>query len=223
MAQIPKICELFDLSHTAAASLLQKFTYPFEVLPHIGEFVRAYGKTLSVGEYDEISPEVFVHKSVKIASTATLCAPCVIGEGTEIRPGAYIRGNVLVGKNCVIGNSTELKNAILFDSVQVPHYNYVGDSLLGYLSHMGAGAIASNIRSDRKNIVIHGGTDVETGLRKIGTVLGDGVEIGCNSVLCPGSIVGRGAIVYPLSRVRGVIPADSIYKGSGDPVPKKEA
>lgn len=223
MAKIPKISELYDLSHTAAASLLGGLTYPWEVLPHIGEFVRAYGKTLDPTEYREQSPEVFVHKTVKIASTATLCGPCVIGAGTEIRPGAYIRGSVLVGRDCVIGNSTELKNAILFDSVQVPHYNYVGDSVLGYLSHMGAGAIASNIRSDRKNIVIHGDDEQESGLRKIGTMLGDRVEIGCNSVLCPGSIVGRDAVVYPLSRVRGIIPERTIYKGSGEPVPKKEA
>ena len=223
MVRIPTIRELYDLSHTAAAELFASFTYPWEVLPHIGEFVRTLGKSLSADEYDEVAPEVWVAKDVKIAKTATLLGPAVIGAGTEIRPGAYIRGNVLVGCGCVIGNSTELKNAILFDTVQVPHYNYVGDSVLGYLAHMGAGSIASNIRSDRKNIVIHGDTDIETGLRKIGTMLGDGVEIGCNSVLCPGSIVGRGAIVYPLSRVRGVIPANTIYKGDGEPVPKKEA
>lgn len=223
MANIPKISELFDLSHTAAGELFSKFTYPWEVLPQIGEFVRTLGESLSADAYEKIAPEVWAAKDVKIAKNATLLGPAVIGAGTELRTGAYIRGNVLVGRGCVIGNSTELKNAILFDTVQVPHYNYVGDSVLGYRSHMGAGAIASNIRSDRKNIVLHGNVDIATGLRKIGTMLGDGVEIGCNSVLCPGSIVGRGAIVYPLSRVRGVIPANHIYKGDGEPVPKKEA
>ena len=171
-------------------------------------------------EYVETSPQVFVHKEATIFPTAYLGAPCIIGKGTEVRHGAFIRGSALVGENCVVGNSVELKNVILFDNVQVPHYNYVGDSILGYKSHMGAGSITSNVKSDKKNIIIHGEVEMETGIKKIGAMLGDNVEVGCNSVLNPGTIIGPNSNVYPLSCVRGVIPANSIRKHDGTIVQK---
>lgn len=220
---VPKTEELFDLTHTAAAPLLCETAYPFEILPRLADFVRALGASLSAEEYERRDGDVWIHRSAVVAPSALILGPTVIGARSEIRHCAYIRGSVLIGEGCVVGNSTELKNAVLFDSVQVPHYNYVGDSVLGYRSHMGAGAIASNVRSDKANITVRDGDErIESGLRKLGTILGDGVEIGCGSVLCPGSVVGRGAIVYPLTRVRGTVPADTILKGDGTVVPKRE-
>lgn len=217
MASIPLTEELFDLSHTAAAPLLRSCRYPWEALPRLRAFIEELGPTLPPEEYTESAPGIWVGRDVTIAPTATILPPAIIGAGTEIRPGAFIRGSVLIGERVVVGNSTELKNAILSDEVQVPHYNYVGDSILGYRAHMGAGAIASNIRSDKQNIVIHGvpgsGDRIESGLRKIGAFLGDCAEVGCNAVLFPGAIVGRGSMVYPLTRVRGSVPPRHICRG----------
>ena len=204
-----KCSSLLDLEHTAAASLFEEVTYPWEVLPKIKEFVSAYGKSLDPAEYDEIAPEVWVHKTVKIAPTASLNGPCVIGEGTEVRQCAFVRGSALIGKKCVIGNSTEVKNAIIFDNCEVPHYNYVGDSVLGFHAHMGAGSILSNIKADKKNVTIaFDGEKVPTGLRKMGAVLGDWVDLGC--------VIGRKTNLYPLSFVRGFVPADRVYKKQGE-------
>lgn len=211
-----KINELYDLSHTAAKDYLSKFTYPWEALKGISEFIITLGKTLSADEYDNPSENVWVHKTAKIFPTAYLGAPCIIGANTEVRHGAFIRGSALVGENCVVGNSVELKNVILFDNVQTPHYNYVGDSILGYKSHMGAGSITSNVKSDKTNVVVKTGDEqIETGIKKIGAMLGDFVEVGCNSVLNPGTVIGRNSNIYPTSCVRGVIPSDSIYKTGG--------
>lgn len=219
---IPKIDELLTLSHTLAAPLFEGKRYPWEILPELKEFIRKLGATLSPEEYDEVSPEVWVHKTAKVAPTALIQGPTVIGAGTEVRHCAFIRGSALVGEGCVVGNSTEIKNAVIFDSVQIPHYNYVGDSILGFHSHMGAGVVASNFRSDKGNVNVHDGNEtIETGLRKLGTILGDGSDVGCNSVLCPGSVVGRDCIIYPLSRVRGYLPERSIFKGDGVVVPRK--
>lgn len=214
-----KITDLYDLSHTIAGEYLGRFTMPWEALKGISEFIVALGQNLGE-EYEEISPQVWVHKSAKIAPSAYIGAPAIIGAETEVRHCAFIRGSALVGCGCVVGNSTELKNVILFDGVQVPHYNYVGDSILGYKAHMGAGSITSNVKSDKSDIVIHGKEEYPTGLKKIGAMLGDHVEIGCNSVLNPGTVIGRNTSVYPLSSVRGVVPADSIYKGNGAVVRK---
>ena len=210
------ISELFDLTHSLAGDFLAGFTWPWEALPHIkAEIVRLIG-TLPAGEYTEVAPQVFAHKTVTIAPTASLTGPAIIGPNTEIRPGAFIRGSALVGADCVVGNSVELKNVIIFDHVQVPHYNYVGDSILGYGAHMGAGAVTSNIKSDRTNVVVRDGSErFETGLRKMGAMLGDHVEVGCNSVLNPGTVIGPGSRVYPLSSVRGFVPAGHIYKNNG--------
>ena len=219
---IPKIDELLTLSHTLAAPLFEGKRYPWEILSELKEFIRKLGATLSPEEYDEVSPEVWVHKTAKVAPTALIQGPTVIGAGTEVRHCAFIRGSALVGEGCVVGNSTEIKNAVVFDSVQIPHYNYVGDSILGFRSHMGAGVVASNFRSDKGNVNVHDGNEtIETGLRKLGTILGDGSDVGCNSVLCPGSVVGRDCIIYPLSRVRGYLPERSIFKGDGTVVPRK--
>ena len=206
---------LFDLEHTDAKELLLSVTYPWEILPKLKDFIKALQCTLDKNEYTEVKPGVFIHKTAVVAPSAVIEAPTVIGAETEVRPGAFIRGSALIGKGCVIGNSTEIKNAVIFDGVQIPHYNYVGDSILGYKSHMGAGSIASNFRSDKGNITVHANENIETGLRKLGVMLGDFAEIGCNSVLCPGSVVGRSCIVYPLSRVRDVIPENTIYKANG--------
>lgn len=214
-----KIIDLYDLTHTIAGEYLKGFTYPWEALKGISVLIVALGKKLG-GDYDEIAPEVWVHRSAKIAPTAYIGAPAIIGAETEVRHCAYIRGSALVGNGCVVGNSTELKNVILFDGVQVPHYNYVGDSILGYRAHMGAGSITSNVKSDKTNVVIHGGEDLATGLKKVGAMLGDFVEVGCNSVLNPGTVIGRNTSVYPLSSVRGEVAADSIYKGRGAIVAK---
>ena len=212
------IKDLFDLDHTLAKEYLSKYTYPWEALKGIKEFILALGPTLGE-DYEEISEHVWVHKTAKVFPSAYLGAPCIIGPETEVRHCAFIRGSALVGSNCVVGNSVELKNVILFDNVQTPHYNYVGDSILGYKSHMGAGSITSNIKSDRKNIVIRTSEDsIETGLRKIGAMLGDYVEVGCNAVMNPGTMIGRHCIVYPTSCVRGVVPEKSIWKNTGEVV-----
>ena len=212
-----KTRDLYDLSHTAAAPLLEKCEYPWEALAEIGAFILALGPTLPEAEYDHPAEDVWIAKDATVLPSAYIKGPCIIGHGTEVRQCAFIRGNALVGDNCVVGNSTELKNVILFDSVQVPHYNYVGDSVLGYKAHMGAGSITSNVKSDKSLVVIHNGeAGMETGRKKVGAMLGDRVEVGCNSVLNPGTVIGRDANVYPLSSVRGVIPANSIYKARGD-------
>ena len=205
--------EMYDLSHTRAAKLLESVTYAWEALGSIGETIRQLGPTLDPEKYDHPQEEVWIAKSAKIAPTVSITGPCIIGENTEVRQCAFIRGNALVGDGCVVGNSTELKNVILFDDVQVPHYNYVGDSILGYLAHMGAGAITSNVKGDKKLVVVHGEENYETGVKKFGAMLGDRAEIGCNSVLNPGTVIGRDSQVYPLSCVRGVVPARSIVKG----------
>ena len=217
-----KISELYDLNFTLAEEFLKNFTYPWEALGGIKETIIKIGNTLNKNEYAEVSENVWVHKSAKIAPTAYLGAPCIIGENTEVRHCAFIRGSALVGKGCVVGNSTELKNVILFDGVQVPHYNYVGDSILGHKSHMGAGSITSNVKSDKSLVVVKGEKEIATGLKKFGAMLGDFVEVGCNSVLNPGTVIGKNTNVYPLSCVRGVVPADSIYKSGGRIVAKNK-
>ena len=206
------ITDLLDLSHTMAGDYLRQFTYPWQALDGIKELILTLGAGLSPQEYDQPAEQVWVHKSAKVAPTAYLGAPCIIGPETEVRHCAFIRGSALVGAHCVVGNSVELKNVILFDNVQTPHYNYVGDSILGYKSHMGAGSITSNVKSDKTLVVVKGETSIETGRKKMGAILGDYVEIGCNSVLNPGTVIGRRSSVYPTSCVRGVVPADSIYK-----------
>lgn len=212
-----KTVTLFDLEHTLAADYLKNFEYPWQALVGIGQMIIELGRTLDSSEYKETSENVWVHKTAKVAPTAYIGAPCIICEGTEIRHCAFIRGSALIGKNCIVGNSTELKNVILFDNVQVPHYNYVGDSILGYRAHMGAGSITSNVKSDKTLVTIKlDGQVIQTGLKKVGAMLGDGVEVGCNSVLNPGTIIGKNTSVYPLSSVRGVIPSNVIYKGKNN-------
>ena len=216
-----KTMDLFDLSHTRAANYLAGFEYPWQALAGIKDLILTLGPGLG-DEYTEVSPSVWVHKTAQVAPTAYLGAPCIIGANTEVRHCAFIRGSALVGDGCVVGNSVELKNVILFDGVQVPHYNYVGDSILGYKSHMGAGSITSNIKSDQTLITIrNGGEAIPTGLLKIGAMLGDRVEVGCNSVLNPGTIIGRNSNIYPLSCVRGVVPEKHIWK-TGGVIVKKE-
>lgn len=218
-----KITELFDLSHTIAADYLKSFTYPWEALKGISDFIIRLGKSLDADEYDNFSENVWVHKTAKVFPSAYLGTPCIIGAGTEVRHCAFIRGSALIGENCVIGNSVELKNVIIFDNVQTPHYNYVGDSILGYKSHMGAGSITSNVKSDKTSVVIKSGDEqIETGIKKIGAMLGDNVEVGCNSVLNPGTIIGRCSNVYPTSCVRGVVPESSIWKTGGIIVKKNK-
>ena len=216
-----KVQELYDLSHSMAGTYLDGFTYPWEALKGIKEMIIALGQTLDTAEYTQVAAQVWIHKTAKVAPTAYLGAPCIIGAGTEVRHCAFIRGAALIGENCVVGNSVELKNVILFDCVQVPHYNYVGDSILGYKAHMGAGSITSNVKSDKALVVIHGSEDMPTGQKKVGAMLGDFVEVGCNSVLNPGTVIGRSSNVYPLSCVRGVVPESSIYKASGKIVEKQ--
>ena len=204
---------LFDFNKTIASSYILKYDYP-EVLNHIGEIILEISKTLN-NDYQEISPNVFVHKSVKIDKSATIIGPCLILENSEIRVNAYIRGNVIIGKNCVIGNSTELKNAILFDEVKVPHFNYIGDSLLGYKVHFGAGSLTSNVKSDELNVTLTINSEkIKTNRKKIGALVGDNVEIGCNTVLTPGSIIGKNTTIYPLVMVRGEIPENKIVKAT---------
>lgn len=216
-----KIENLLDLSHTLAADYLRGYTYPWEALKGIGDLIRRLGTALDKNEYEEVSPEVWVHKTATVFPSAYLGAPCIIGPETEVRHGAFIRSNALVGAGCVVGNSVELKNVILFDGVQTPHYNYVGDSILGYKSHMGAGSITSNVKSDKTLVSVHGPDgDINTGIKKFGAVLGDFVEVGCNSVLNPGTVIGRHSNIYPVSCVRGVIPENCIVKTGGVVVKK---
>lgn len=208
---------LYDLGYTAARPLLEACTYPWEALPKIGEFIKALGKTLSPEEYEQRGEDVWVAKSAKLYPNVYIAGPTIIGPETEVRPGAFIRGNALIGAGCVVGNSTEVKNAILFDGAQAPHYNYIGDSVMGHKAHTGAGAVTSNLKQDHSNVtVLKDGERVETGMRKFGAMLGDHAEIGCGSVLNPGTVVGKNARVYPLSMVRGFVPANHIYKKAGE-------
>lgn len=212
---------LFQGEHTIAKEIFEGVTYPFEVLPKISEFIVKLGKTLPTDKYEFKGENVWIAKSAKVAPTASITGPAIIDEEAEIRHCAFVRGNAIVGKNAVVGNSTELKNVILFDCVQVPHYNYVGDSILGYKSHMGAGSITSNVKSDKTLVEIRVGAEkIPTGLKKMGAVLGDNVEIGCGSILNPGSVIGSDTNVYPLSSVRGFVPGGSIYKKQGEVVVK---
>ena len=216
------ISRLYDLNETLAADLFKDKTYPWEVLPLIKDFILELGKTLSAEEYDHPSENIWIAKSATVAPTASINGPCIIGKDAEVRQCAFIRGNAIVGEGAVVGNSTELKNVVLFNKVQVPHYNYVGDSILGFKAHMGAGSITSNVKSDKKLVVIHGNDfNLETGLKKFGAMLGDRVEVGCNSVLNPGTVIGRDSNIYPLSSVRGVVPANSIHKDHNNIVLKK--
>lgn len=216
------IKELYTLEESLAKPLLERFTYPWEVLTEIGEFIKEIGKTLPQDIYEERGEYIWIAKSAKLYPNHYIAGPCIIGERTEVRPGAFIRGNALVGNDCVVGNSTELKNVILFNHVQVPHYNYVGDSVLGFCAHMGAGSITSNVKADKTLVHVKAQDfDIDTGLKKFGAMLGDHVEIGCNSVLNPGSVICKDSNVYPVSMVRGVVPAHCIYKDKGKIVPKQ--
>ena len=217
-----KTTELFSLENSISAELLKKHEYPCTALSEIKSFIIELGKTLDKDKFDEISENVWVAKSAKVFPSAYIGAPCIIDENAEVRHCAFIRGSVLVGKNCVVGNSTEVKNSIIFDNVQIPHYNYIGDSVLGYKSHLGAGSITSNVKSDKTPVTVK--TDdgkIETGLKKFGAMVGDYTEVGCNSVLCPGTVLGKNCTVYPLSRVRGYIPENRIFKAEGNVVEKK--
>lgn len=216
--------QMYDLDHTLAKEYLSQFTYPWEALKGIKDMIIEVGKTLSKDEYDEVKEHVWVHKTAQVFPSAYLGAPCIIGPRTEVRHCAFIRSAALVGADCVVGNSVELKNVILFDHVQTPHYNYVGDSILGYYAHTGAGSITSNVKSDKTLVVVHDRAnheDVETGLKKMGAMLGDHVEVGCNSVLNPGTVIGRNSNVYPTSCVRGFVPENSIWKNDGTVVTKR--
>ena len=212
-----KISNLYNLDETIAKDLFEGATYPWEVLPKISAFILQLGSTLSEEEYEKIGEDVWIARSAIVAPTAYIHGPAIIGKNAEVRHCAFIRGNAIVGEGAVVGNSTELKNVVLFNKVQVPHYNYVGDSILGYKAHMGAGSITSNVKSDKKLVVVKDGRErIETGLKKFGAMLGDEVEVGCGSVLNPGTVVGRHSSIYPLSSVREVVPADSIYKKRGE-------
>lgn len=218
-----KITDLYDLSHTQASEYLAGFTYPWEALAGIKDLILEIGATLDPELYEKHGEDVWISKSAKIFPNNYIAGPCIIGHNTEVRPGAFIRGSALVGENCVVGNSTELKNVILFDNVQVPHYNYVGDSILGYKSHMGAGSITSNVKSDKTLVVIKTqdkSEEYRTERKKVGAMLGDYVEVGCGSVLNPGTVIGRESNIYPLSPVRGIVPECSIYKANGNVVKK---
>lgn len=216
-----EIKNLLDLSQTIAADIFQGKTYPWEVLADIGAFTLELGAKLPLEEYDLVGENVWIAKDAKVAPTAFIAGPAIIGKGAEVRHCAFIRGNAIVGENAVVGNSVELKNVIIFNNAQVPHYNYVGDSILGYKAHMGAGSITSNLKSDRSLVTIMcGGEKVETGLKKMGAVLGDNVEVGCNSVLNPGTVIGRCSNIYPLSSVRGYVEEGSIYKNKNEIVKK---
>lgn len=217
------IQDLYDLNETIAAELFEGLTYPWEALPKIGEFIKKLGASLSEEEYEKVGENVWIARSAKVAPTAYINGPAIIGKEAEVRHCAFIRGNALVGEGAVVGNSTELKNVVLFNKVQVPHYNYVGDSILGYKAHMGAGSITSNVKSDKKLVNVHTPEgDIETGIKKFGAMIGDNVEVGCGSILNPGTVVGRDSHIYPLSSVRGVIPERSIYKRQGEVVEKYE-
>mgnify|MGYP000634593527 CR=1 FL=1 len=217
------ISALYDLNKTIAADIFKDCTYPWEVLAKIGDFIKELGKTLSEDEYEQRAEDVWVAKSATVYPTAYINGPCIIGKEAEVRHCAFIRGKAIVGEGAVVGNSTELKNVILFDKVQVPHYNYVGDSILGYRAHMGAGSITSNVKSDKLLVKVHAEDgDIETGIKKFGAMLGDEVEVGCGSVLNPGTVIGPHTNIYPLSSVRGVVPANSIYKKQGEVAEKHE-
>ena len=215
------IKELYDLTETAAKPLLESVTYPWEALPKIKDFIIELGNSLDPEEYEKRGENIWIHKSATVFDSAYIAGPCIIGKDTEVRQCAFIRGSALVGDNCVVGNSTELKNVIIFNNVQVPHYNYVGDSILGFHSHMGAGSITSNVKSDKTLVHVKGADfDIATGMKKFGAMLGDYVEDGCNSVLNPGTVIGSHSNIYPLSRVRGYVPSNSIYKDQNDIVTK---
>lgn len=215
------IKELYDLTETAAKPLLESVTYPWEALPKIKDFIIELGNSLDPEEYEKRGENIWIHKSATVFDSAYIAGPCIIGKDTEVRQCAFIRGSALVGDNCVVGNSTELKNVIIFNNVQVPHYNYVGDSILGFHSHMGAGSITSNVKSDKTLVHVKGADfDIATGMKKFGAMLGDYVEVGCNSVLNPGTVIGSHSNIYPLSRVRGCVPSNSIYKDRNDIVTK---
>ncbi len=217
-----KIKNMYQLEETIAKSYMETAEYPWELLAGLGDYIKQLGATLDPTVYEQKEEFVWVAKSAKVAPTAFLGSPLIIDENAEIRHGAFIRGSAIVGKGAVVGNSTELKNVLLFNKVQVPHYNYVGDSILGYGAHMGAGSITSNVKSDKTLVVVKDGeSEIATGRKKFGAMLGDGVEVGCNSVLNPGTVIGKHTNIYPLSSVRGVVPADSIYKEKGCIVPKK--
>lgn len=216
-----KVCNLYNLEETMAKDLLEKVTYPWEALPKIADFILELGNNLDESKYDKKGDNIWIAKTAKVAPTAYITGPAIIGENAEIRHCAFIRGKVIVGNNAVVGNSTELKNVILFNNVQVPHYNYVGDSILGYKAHMGAGSITSNVKSDKKLVIVkNGDKKIETGLKKFGAMIGDGVEVGCGSILNPGSVIGSNSNIYPLSSVRGVVPKKSIYKNKNEIVKK---
>ena len=222
MSEELRIEKLYNLSETIAAELFEGLDYPWQALPLIGEFIKKLGRTLDKSEYDETAENVWIARSAVVAPTAYINGPCIIGKNAEIRHCAFIRGNAIVGEGAVVGNSTELKNVVLFNKVQVPHYNYVGDSILGYKSHMGAGSITSNVKSDKSLVALKKGDErLETGLKKFGAILGDFVEVGCGTVLNPGTVIGKNTNIYPLSSVRGVIEPDSIYKKSGETVKKR--
>ena len=217
------INRLYDLNETIAARLFDGLVYPWEALPKIKDFILTLGPTLSKDEYDQVGEDVWIAKDAKVYPSALINGPAIIGKGAEVRHCAFIRGNAIVGEGAVVGNSTELKNVVLFNKVQVPHYNYVGDSILGYKAHMGAGSITSNVKSDKKLVKVHMPEgDIETGLKKFGAMVGDNVEVGCGSILNPGTVVGRESNIYPLSSVRGVVPERSIYKRQGEIAEKYE-
>ena len=229
-----KMKELFDMSHTIAERIFDNHVYPWEVLPEIGDFIRSLGPLLPENEYRKIGKDIWIHKTAKIAPTIMMTGPMIICAGANVRHNAFLRGNVIIGEKAVVGNSCELKNALIFDEAQIPHFNYVGDSVLGYKAHMGAGAVTSNVKSDKSLVVVHAeDKDVGTGFKKFGAILGDGVEVGCNSVLNPGTVVGKESNIYPLSSVRGCVAAHSIYKSQDNivakenreeaPAPKKRA
>ena len=214
-----KVAELFSLNNSLVSPLFEGAEYPFEVLPKIGEFIKKLGEMLDTDIYEQIGDQIWIAKSAKVAASASITGPCIIGENAEVRHCAFIRGNAFIGNDCVVGNSTELKNVVLIGKVQVPHYNYVGDSVLGYGSHMGAGSITSNVKSDKTLVTVKLGDEkIETGLKKFGAILGDFVEVGCGSVLNPGTIIGKNSNIYPLSSVRGFVPEGSIYKNANEVV-----
>ena len=216
------ITDLYDLTQTMAAELFEGKAFPWELLPEIGDWILKTGSGLDTEIYEQRGEGIWIARTASIAPTASVSGPVIIGEHTEVRPGAFIRGKVLVGNHCVVGNSTELKNVILFNNVQVPHYNYVGDSILGYKAHMGAGSITSNVKSDKQLVKVHGEDgDIETGMKKFGAMIGDEVEVGCGSVLNPGTVIGKGSNIYPLSSVRVCVDANSIYKKEGEVAEKR--
>ena len=216
------IKNMYDLNETIAADLFEGLDYPWQALPKIGDFIKKLGPSLPKEEYDQIGEDVWIAKSATVFPSAYVHGPAIIGKEAEVRHCAFIRGNAIVGEGAVVGNSTELKNVVLFNKVQVPHYNYVGDSILGYKAHMGAGSITSNVKADKQLVKVHAGSEhIETGLKKFGAMLGDNVEVGCNAVLNPGTVIGRESNVYPTSMVRGVVPARSIFKNTGEVISKK--